>query len=159
MALRGLGKALQGLAERLIPGMLRGGRSVRETVETLREGGIDYGEQQMTEDVLGAQADLERAKISQPFDPDQPIPETFFRDRNYRTTWEYQYTFRYTYSIGDEIRNAEDFFSITTRERLSLNALAEDVQKAVEKRESYIGSTLEGVELFEGIHNVRRGKQ
>lgn len=156
MAFRRLAQSLRAIGERLIPGLLRSGQSVRETVETLREAGIDYGESVMTQDVVSTQADLERSRISQPFDPNLPVPEPFFRDRNYRSVWEYQYTFRYTYQIPGEIVEATDYFSITSRERLSLNALAEDIDKAIEKRENYIGTNVSDVSLFEGVHNVRK---
>lgn len=158
MALKGLGKSLKAIAERLIPGLLRSGKPVREVVEQLRDAGIDYGDQEMIGDVTSAQGDIDRARTSQPFDPDQPVPETFFRDRNYRSVWEYQYTFQYTYRIPGEIESAVDFFSITSKERLSLNALSADIQAAIEKRENYIGTTVSDVELFEGIHNVRRSR-
>lgn len=151
---RGLGERIRALAERLIPGLLSESDSAQDVVNKLQQAGIDYGRGAMLSDVEQSQAEQDRAEISAPFDPSKPVPETFFRDRRWRSVWDYHYEFRYSYYDENLKMTVEDYFTIVSKERLSTNQLQPDVDAMTGKIAQSLGARVLIVELVSGVHVV-----
>ncbi len=152
--LRGFFERARKIAEQFIPGLLREGASTNEIVGQLQKAGVDYGAAAMRSDVEGMQAEATRAEISAPFDPTKPVPEMFFKDRRWRSVWDYHYEFRYSWYDEQTKMTQESYFTIVKKERVSTNELQLEVDQMV----SRIGISLEAqvlvVELVSGVHVV-----
>lgn len=144
--------SLRGIASGFIRGLIGRGASVLDTIRTIISGGADYGQQQVTSDVIHEQEQQIRAQEGQPYDPDAPLPPSFFRDRPSAGGSAYSYVYEYTYTNAKG-QQVVDHFTIRSNERLSPSDLEPAVGDMLGKIETTASIQIEGVELIEGYYN------